>query len=311
MMHWHEEEGEWTTRQAEWLPEQPSDSVSSRLQSHRRFWDAMYCGELLRDVGHLIPYDHGEVAAVGNSESAAQVICGALTRDHHYGREDMPGAVREFSARCAPRVVAAGQAAFEIILSKPEEKAPAPAAFYLMHVQNYQKRFGRPMQYRPGRGWTKLDGNLLVVFEMNEVRRRAIRSAMESLDAASRHQHAVHQMVLNRPPGFDFKSHQEREAVGISRATRTLGWNSSMFADYTREPYQVSRYLRWYEFRLELHEMVIHGLNRALRIAGSAMDFDVQLEVRHLPTREDLAEARKRLEEGRCGRLVNLIEPFL
>ncbi|RKY16586.1 MAG: hypothetical protein DRQ55_17685 [Planctomycetota bacterium] len=308
-MRWREVDGEWTTQQAEWLSE-PTDSVSSRLQSHRRVWDALYCGELLRDVGTLIPYHHGEVAAVGDSESVEQVICGALTRDRHHSRRDITAAVREFCDRCAPSVVAAGQAAFEIILSKSEENAPAPEAFNLMHVQNYRKRFGRPMQYRPGRGWTQLDGNLLVVFEMDKARRGAIRSAMESLAVASRHQNALHEMVLNRPPGYDFKAHQEREAIGISRATRTLGWSSSMFAKYARGPYQVSRHLTWYEFRLELREMAIDGLNRALRIAGAAMGFDVQLEVRDLPTRDDIAEARKRLEGGRCGRLVDLMEPF-
>jgi hypothetical protein len=309
-MRWREANGEWTTQQAEWLA-QPSDSFSTKLRLYKRYWDALYCHELLRDVANLIPYGHVEVVMVGNSKGFEKVISEALIRDRHYGFPDITEAVREFCNRCAPTVVAAGQAAFEIILSKPEEKTPSPKSFYLMHIENYRRRLGRPMQYRPKRGWTQLDGKLVVVFQMDKARLCAVRSSIETLDAASRSQHILHKMALKPPLGYDFKAHQGKEAISISRATRNLGWNSAMFSKYALEPYQVIRALRWYEFRLELREMVIDGLNRALQTAGSAIGFDVQLEVRGLPTREDFLEARIRLNDGRCGRLVDLIKPFL
>lgn len=306
-MQWREAEGGWSTQQAQWLHE-GTDSTSLRLQSHRRFWDASFCHELLREVGHLIPYDCGEVVMVGNSAGVETVICHALSLGRHSDYYNITDSVREFCLLCAPTVVAAGYAAFEIILWKPEEKAPKPKTFRLAQVQNYRNRFGSPMQYQPGRGWVNLDRNMLVVFEIDNARRAVVRNAMELLADASRHKAMLNKMIRNPPPGYDFEAHQESEAIRVSRATRALGWNSSIHRMYLPEPYMVSRYLKWCKFRLELREMMIGGLNRALKIAGSAMEFNVQLKVSGLPMMDDLAEARGRLEDGRCGTLGELIE---
>lgn len=310
MIRWRKTDHGWTTAHAQWLSG-ASDHISLRLQSYQRFWDKSYCQQVLRDLTPLIPFDHGQVSVLGESESIVEVICRALTTDSNYVKRNITDAVRRFSDRCAPIIVAAGKATFEVVLLKTEEMALAPDSFYLMHVQNYRKRFLRPMQYVPMRGWKRLDGSQLVIFEMSKLRRAATQRAMVSLASASEYKNRMNQMLLNPRSGCDYKEYQRLEAIDISRVTRALGWNSLMFQEYVREPYQVSRYLAWQEFRLELRETVIKGLNRALRVAGDAMGFDVQLEVRGLPSREDIAEARNRLEHGRCGRLVDLIEPFI
>jgi hypothetical protein len=309
-MRWREANGEWTTQQAIWLA-QPRDSVSRRLQSYFRFWDLLYCHRFLLDVGNLIPYGRGKVVLVGDSGSVEKLICKALSRGLHSERRDITEALREFCNICAPIVVAAGEAVFETILVKPEKMYPIAQSFHLMHVGNYRRRFCRSTQYQPERGWIQLEQNLLVVFQLDKARRKAVRKSLETLATASRYDPILHKVPQKPPQGYDFKLHQLQEAVSVSRATRTLGWNESMFMDYYREPYQVSRAFEWYQFRIELREMVVEGLNRALRIAGSAIGFDAQLELRGFPAKADLAEARMRLKEGRCNSLVELVEPFV
>jgi len=310
-MRWRKTNNGWTTQRSDYLGEL-TDKFTSRLQSHRRFWDCLYCNELLKSIRPLIPYGKGEVVIAGDSRGAEQLIHNALSlasrRD--YGFKEITDSVRAFCDMCAPTVVSAGNAAFEVVLSKPYEQSPSPTSFYLLYVDNYRRRFGFPMQYRPERGWLVLDRNHIILFEMNKAYRDVIRTSMELLYEASCQQVALHKMHLINTPGYDLDVHQKKIAVSVYRATRNLGWTSSMLSGDLREPYQIDRFLTWCEFRIELREIVIEGLNKAIQIAGAAMGFDVHLEIRGLPTRADVTEARRRLALGESGRLVDLIEGF-
>ena len=310
-MQWTQADGVWTTQQCTWLHGSEDDEKSQKLQRHRGLWDALYSSLLLRDVAHVIPYRTGEIALLGQSEGVESTIASALVRECIYGRRDLTDAVRGFCESCIPRVVSAGQAVFEVVFTKGKQAAPAPDSFYLVHVQNYRRRLGRHMQYVPREGWKRIEGERLVVFQLSKNLRVAVDKAMRVLASGSGHQSVLHEVVRNRPAGYDFREHRKREEIVLSRATREVGWRSPHFSEYALEPYEVSRHLTWYEFRAELREIAIVGLNRALRIAGSAMGFDSQLECRGLYTHDDVAQARERLEKGQCGRLVELIEPFL
>ena len=308
MKPWRERDGEWTTQQAEWLGERPRDKTSGRLQSHLQYWDDTYCIEFLEGLSELIPSSGIELVVASDVGGVSQMICEALAGRYNHCYDDIGALVGEFSNLCAPRVVTAGRSAYEIVFTKPGENCESANKFHMMHVENYSKRISKHMQYQPGRGWRSLNGDLLVVFSLDKARRAAARRAMKALATASRRGPTHRRLLPRRPPGYDLKVHQEREAVAVYRATRSVGWNAFGGPPHLRETYQVSRYLTWFEFRLSLRRMTIDGLNRALQIAGAEIGFNARLEDRGRPTIEELTEARARLADGRCETLVELLD---
>jgi hypothetical protein len=133
---------------------------------------------------------------------------------------------------------------------------------------------------------------------------------MNGLAAAGQRHMSLPALTTGELP-YDFSAHRRLEDVAVSRLSRHIGWNALMnSSECQREPYQVFRALRWCEFKANLRDMIIRQLNDALRRAGEACGFSVQMHCCGLYGAKEINAARQQLEEGRCERLIDILEPF-
>lgn len=315
MMRWRQDErGEWTTQVAQWVSEGHNDKVSARLQRPIRYWHSFYTSRLLQEAGNVLPYRDGVIVLRGGDSRVERMIADGIGADRGRGR-GVTAAVREFACLCAPLVIAFDRCAYEIVFARTTEQG-APSSFRLVHVGNYASALGRHWQFVPpsnegtaGR-WVRLDPSQLVVFDMGPAVRRRTRRMMNGLATAGEHHMRLPALATGELP-YDFAAHRRLEDVAVSRLSRHIGWNALMnSSEYQREPYQVFRALRWYEFKANLRDMIIRQLNDALRRAGEACGFSAQLHCRGLYGAKEINAARQQLEDGRCERLVDILEPF-
>jgi len=54
----------------------------------------------------------------------------------------------------------------------------------------------------------------------------------------------------------------------------------------------------WLHFKIRVRDAILDGINAALTIAGSVMDFEARLEFRGVPTLADVDRAENDLETG-------------
>lgn len=259
-------------------------------------------------------------------------------------------AYRDFSARCVQAVVASGQAAYEIVYYLPDAQTPPtdgaaagvdaegdshpvqedqpskPVAFRLLPVRPYVMRpGGRPYQYVPSLEteevilgdaepqpprWIELDPDRLVVFTLPQGRRRQVARVWHGLLMANRFHGVPTTLMFDDAPGYDFGTHQRIADETVGRITRPVGWNVRRLLDRQLETYQLYRQLHFVRFKLELRDMVTATLNEAMAKAGGHMGFDASIELRGVPTLDDVDAALSELQEGPSGELVGLYERF-
>lgn len=290
-----------------------------------------------------------EVALDGGGEEVARLVAGALHYQPRTHRA-LTEAYYDFAERCAQRVVASGSAAYEIVYyfggDEPDtgrnRNAPQSgehpnrnqeeskiAAFRLMPADPYRRGpGGRHYQYVPsletedvilGKAerqpprWIELDPFRLVVFTLPDRRRRQVERAWQGLAMADRFHGGTPPMIQSGDAtGYDFEAHQSAAHETIAGITRDVGWNARMlFGNRQLEPYQLLRQLRWVRFKIELRDMITERLNEALAKAGQRMGFAATLNLRGVPTVDDVDAALQELQVGPSGKLAELYERFL
>jgi hypothetical protein len=78
-----------------------------------------------------------------------------------------------------------------------------------------------------------------------------------------------------------------------------IGWAArTLYRDRRLDPYMVWRSLQFLAFKIRVRDAILDGINAALTIAGSVMDFEARLEFTGVPTLADVDRGEHDLETG-------------
>jgi hypothetical protein len=253
----------------------PDDSLYQRLSRNREaITTGFYTRMFIEDVQYVVPFPRQdsswEATLVGDLDNETRkMVTEALPNRHGpHPRRTLTEAYRDFSARCAQTMVAAGSAAYEIVYyfpdahQQPAEEAAAskrdraktadreagpqdPVAFSLMPVSPYVRGLSqRHLQYVPaletedvflGKAepqpprWIELDPDRIVVFELPRERRRQVARAWNGLVRASELYGSPPRLLMSgNTPDYDIETHKRTADETVARATRDVGWNAGM-----------------------------------------------------------------------------------
>lgn len=92
------------------------------------------------------------------------------------------------------------------------------------------------------------------------------------------------------------------EQRAVASITRSTGWHGRWtFNEVVTSYYMIRRLLRFEEFKVNLREAVVDGINRILAVAEATVGFRAEVRLHHLPTLEEIAGSRDDLAAGRLG----------
>src|SRR5204862_5582066 len=108
------------------------------------------------------------------------------------------------------------------------------------------------------------------------------------------------QQAMQGPTQYEPEVHRDETGELIAAATVPIGWTvRDLYTKHRLDPYIAWRALRFLGFKIRLRDAAMDGVNRALTIAGSLLDFEVHIELSGVPTAADVEAGLADLEAGR------------
>jgi hypothetical protein len=299
------------------------DDIPPRGRRVFERFETFYGSMFSQDLGSIVPYRDDEFRVEilpKDDESTRKLVAEALNTERHRSLED---AVAEFMRHfCAPMVVLAGEAAYEIVFL--QDSQGEDVAFRLSPVTpgTYRRFLGRytqaiPREYAkahqlPRRIWLK--GKDVALFRLARRQRLQMEAMGRVFQAAQRRHEALADLTERAQKEhlpYDFKAHQDLIDRVVARATSPVGWDArGTFREKQLEPYVIYRHLRFASLKAELRQTIMDQLNEVLGRVGERFGQPIQLLLHGLPSLRDIEEAESQLREG-SRPLTDLLTAYL
>ena len=136
---------------------------------------------------------------------------------------------------------------------------------------------------------------------------------IESLDFIDKNpfpRFALDSSVAGLGTPFDSSLLIRTQMMALADATRLVGWNArGTWQDDTLDYYWVWRELAFESFKAELRNLILLKLNEGLTLAGQPLGFSTRVEIKGLPSVQDVEQARKHLTSGDLS-FGEILKPF-
>ena len=259
-------------------------------------------------------------------ERAVRLIASALP-SRYYGsgshmRHDLGESLCDFVRECAGTIMYCSEAFFEIVYILHNDGEAT--GFRLSHIPGHSitRRRGKLSQELPpdvARDRSlpqliELPESSIIHIQLPDYVRRTFWQMMDILARASDPGMPEWAMQMNagprEGPPYDFSQHHCERIKAIAQATKSIGWDGRrLIYENTVEHYRWQRFLRFEEFKIQLRDEILAGINDAIGRAGQRLGFNGTLLLEGVPTLPDVERARVGLMGGGLP-FKDVVEPF-
>ena len=253
------------------------------------------------------------------SSDLQRILTNALPFNQY--REDLHGALCNFSKMVAQEFVLRGEIIFEVRGGWNRATSPAtleaatvvsiptgsvhhlgPWAFQLIPSEvRATKEVGRVV---------RLDGSHLVAFSPPRRWRGELSCLRAGLPVVGKLEHEWMMSIGRLDSQEDFKAIKLAHSIQRARLTASIGWNArGLLRDHISDFHWMVRELRWKRFCIEVRNEILSTVSEMFSIIGSWKDEHPQLVTELLPTLQQVKDSEDRLM-GKGARFDELLEPF-
>jgi len=291
------------------------------------YYSRMYTSMLIDDVRNsVMPFhDHIRkpftVTLSPPDQRAEDLIADAIKRQD-YGI-NLPDTLHSFMDLCASTLIANEEAYYEIayFLDEEDKKVAFELTFIpagtVIHDGNNMKQYvpaNIAQQRELPSQYLELAPERILIFTLPEYVRQGFNSMMDFLAGQSDVIVPGFYMdnlrnTQNKVP-FDQEKFHRTQKMALYDATKLIGYN---FRDYNME--HITEYYLWHrdlvfeKFKVTLRNSILATLNDGITRAGKELGFSSQIEIKGLPTEDDVAAAQEKLAVG-DGTFEEILKTF-
>jgi len=243
------------------------------------------------------------------SPALADLLVEAIPDRNGYG-DSLSSALGNFAMMVAREIVLNGELDYELCFGRsPDDALGKPAAARLHYIPHGSL-------VRVGRRWFQVipndvdnrisTGQILSVKNERVIRflpsvklQRVLARVRAALPAIGQSRAVWMQRSIKSRSNESFADVSRSYDVALARATREIGWNGrGMFNEQSADFHLILRQLRWKRFCIEIRDQIIATLSRVFTKVGLMFGESSKLQLKDLPTRNDVDNAEKQLKAG-------------
>jgi hypothetical protein len=263
-----------------------------------------------------------EISLQPQDAAAESLIVAGLSRANGSYRDELASVAYDFLKECTWILMGSGEAAYEIAYLS-ERATARDVGFELVRVQSGTYRWHRgslvqvvPEDVAESRGIPReirVEADQALHFEIPGGMKRRYLDMIESLEFIDKNpfpRFALDRGAAGLGTPFDSSLLIRTQKMALADATRLVGWNArGTWQEDTLDYYWVWRELAFELFKAELRNLVLLKLNEGLTVAGHRLGFSSRLEIKGLPSVQDVEQARKHLANGDLP-FGEILKPF-
>ena len=292
--------------------------IDPELDSHPNYYDGIYTGRLIKDVslgimpiGGRTKNEEFKVIITPNDKKVRDTIIDGINQDEY--RQDLENEVCQFFQECAHFIMSYGEADYEIAyFSRPSDGTVIGFKLVLIPPTSLVQENGKFYEYLPKQLADLKDlSQNIQLSEQSVLRFRApdhlrddiiyLLKLLSSLGNRSTLPDFVMDNIggISKPIPFDLAAFNYSHNLAMANAGKLIGWNSFLsIGNGILEYYWFHRFLLFEQFKINLRNAILSIFNEGLKIIGQNLGFSAKLEIKGLPSIEDVKSAQLRLADG-------------
>ncbi len=292
--------------------------IDPELDSHPNYYDGIYAERLIKDVSQgIMPIggrtkrEEFKVIITPTNKKVRDTIIDSINQDEY--RQDLENEVCHFFQECAHSIISYGEADYEIAyLSRPTDGTIIGFKLIIIPPTSLVQENGKLYEYLPKQladlkdisQYIQLSEQSVLRFRAPDYLRDELIYLLELLSSLG-NRGTLPDFVMDNISGrsktipFDLAAFKYSRNLAIANAGKLIGWNSFLSIENgILEYYWFYRFLLFEKFKIDLRNAILSTFNEGLKIIGQKLGFSAKLEIKGLPSIEDVTSAKLRLSEG-------------